>query len=169
MSHNERLSATAQSIRAAEQRFLAALDALEADAARKRPDDGGWSPAQIAWHVAQTNEVLAAVITGALPMAQPAAPDFKETEWSAMTIPARIKTMPQLEPPDAVSTQEVIDKYKASVKLVLAAVESMPEERAGQVLSMPFGTLSMYQVGEFVFRHTERHRAQIDRCVQANA
>ena len=167
--HQDRVRAVSEQIKAAEERLIAQLESIDEAVATKRPADNGWSPAQVGWHIGHTNEMLAAIMTGAIPMAQPAPADFREQEWGSMAIPAKIQTMPQLEPPAEVTRAEAIEKIRNAGKMVTSAFGTLPENRAGQVVSLPFGTLSMYQVGEFVAKHADRHLAQIKRCIATTA
>ena len=81
MTHSDRLDAIVSSFEEAMARFTARLESASAVDAERPREDGGWSAAQIAWHVAAVNRSFAAIIDGSFPVAKPAAADFLERTW----------------------------------------------------------------------------------------
>jgi hypothetical protein len=146
--------------------FSRTLEALEEEAAVRTPAAGGWSPAQIGWHVGVTNEMLSAILTGELPRAEIAPEDFQEQPWDSMTIPDRIQTFPQLEPPADVDLKTAVNKLAGSAATLIESLRTVSHERARHyIVKMSFGTLSLYQVGEFAAAHIDRHHRQLQRAL----
>ena len=78
---------------AAQNSLAAKLRDLPAHVAEERDDIDAWTAAQIGWHVATTNDWIAGVLIGTTPMAEPAAPGFRET-LHMHPLPQRVKTAP---------------------------------------------------------------------------
>jgi DinB superfamily len=134
-------------------------------AAEHRPDPESWGAAQIGCHVALTNEWIAAVLTGATPMAQPAPAGFTE-RFDPSAVPAKIKTFPSLEPPHPVSRDAALERLRASGQHMSKAIASLtPERGRGYTVTLPFGTLSLYELADFGAAHVTRHCGQLERAV----
>jgi hypothetical protein len=150
---------------AAQNLLAAKLRDVPADLAEVRPDLDAWSAAQIGWHVAATNEWIAGVLIGTTPMAEPAAPGFSET-LHAQSLPDKVKTFPALEPPAIVGRDSALEKLRASGQQVSKAIASLtPERGAGYTVTLPYGTMSLFELADFGSGHVARHIAQIDRTV----
>lgn len=153
-------------------RFNAAHNALalrlrdcHASAAEERPEDGSWSCAQIGWHVAKTNEWIAAVLTGADGAAKAAPHGFKES-FDVAALPAKIKTSPTLEPPGIVGRDLALERLRASGQHMSKAIASLtPDRGANYCVTLPFGTLSLFELAEFAAGHVGRHAKQLDRVM----
>jgi hypothetical protein len=151
---------------AAHHDLVSCLRDLSAQAAEHEPADNGWSPAQIGCHVAITNEWLAGVLLGTIPMAQPAAPGFTES-FDPKSVAAKVKTFPTLEPPAVVSLEAALERLRTSGQHVSKAIASLtPERGAGYCVTLPFGTVSLFELAEFTASHVSRHVAQVERTVQ---
>lgn len=138
-------------------------------AAEHKPDAESWSAAQIGSHVALTNEWIAGVLTGATPMAQPAPAGFAE-RFNPAGLPAKVKTFPTLEPPDPVSRDAALERLRASGQHMSKAIASlMPERGAGYTITLPYGTLSLFELADFGAAHVTRHCSQLDRAVAKTA
>jgi uncharacterized damage-inducible protein DinB len=140
------------------------LRELPPESAEKRPGSEAWSAAQIAFHVAATNEWIAGVLDGSTPMAQPAAAGFTES-FNPRSIPAKVKTFPSLEPPAVVSAEVALDRLRASGHHLSKAIASLSAERGtGNCVTLPaFGTLSLFELADFTAAHVVRHITQIER------
>jgi uncharacterized damage-inducible protein DinB len=150
------------------ERFISTLAQLSEEAATKAPAEGGWNPAEIGWHVAVTNELLAGALTGAVPLAKPLPPEFTEDPSLFSKIPAKIQTFPQLEPPADVTPKSALEKLRSSSTTVVEGFQSLTEERAkAHIVAMPMGEMSMYQFADFTVAHVTRHQAQLDRTIAA--
>ena len=148
---------------AAHNALVGKLRELPPDTAEHQPSDDAWSPAQIACHVAITNEWIAGLLDGTTAMAQPAPPGFAET-FSARAIPGKLKTSPSLEPPAVVSCQAALEKLRASGHHMSRAIASLtPERGSGYCVALPFGTLSLFELADFTAFHVARHVGQIER------
>lgn len=161
-AHRDRIRAIAQELAAANQRLLDALGALDEQAATAGPADGGWNASMIGVHVAMTNEWIAAVLRGDAPGAEAPPAEFNES-WASVIIPEKVQTFPQLVPPLDARRSAALERLAASGALTAAALDALGEERAGMCVHLPFGTLSLYQLAEFVGRHSDRHLAQLQR------
>jgi hypothetical protein len=148
---------------AAHSSLVGKLRELPAETAEYRPADEAWSPAQIGYHVAVTNDWIAGVLDGSTPGAQPAPPGFTET-FNAKTLPARLKTFASLEPPSVVSAEVALEKLRAAGHRLSRAIASLTAERgSGQCVTLPFGTLSLFELAQFTTAHVVRHVGQVER------
>jgi hypothetical protein len=151
---------------AAHQSLASSLRDLSPQAAVQEPPDAGWSPAQIGCHVAITNEWIAGVLLGTTPMAQPAPPGFTES-FAPKAVPAKVKTFPTLEPPAVVSLEAALERLRTSgLKMSKAIASLTPERGSGYCVTLPFGTLSLFELAEFTAAHVTRHQAQLERTAQ---
>jgi hypothetical protein len=81
-------------------------------------------------------------------------------------VPGKVQTFEALQPPSEVNKGAAIEKLDAGFKTVIEAFRTMPEDRGHQIIKFPFGTLSMYQLGEFVVQHARRHLEQMRRAIK---
>lgn len=152
-------------LHAAHNALVGRLRELPPDAAEHRPSADRWSAAQIGFHVATTNEWIAGVLDGSTPMAQPAPAGFTES-FSPKALSAKIKTFPTLEPPAVVSAEVALEKLRASGHHLSQAIASLTAERgAGHCVTLPLGTLSLFELAEFSAAHVVRHVGQIERTI----
>lgn len=168
MTHAARIVDLSASFTGAMTRFMARVEAASAEALEKVPADGSWSAAQIAWHVAATNEALAGLIDGTIPHARPATAEFREAPWSAIAdkVPAKLDAPKQFHPPATVTAREVLSRLRASQGKVTTALAGLPEERAGYTVKSIVGTpITLYQVGTWAAAHVARHNAQAKRVL----
>jgi hypothetical protein len=129
------------------------------------PAGEGWNAAQIGCHVAMTNEWIADVLTGVAPAAQPAPEGFCEG-FDVRTLPPKLKTSARLEPPDVMGVEAAVERLRASGAHLSKAIASLSEERGLRYcVTLPFGTLSLFELAEFATSHIARHAAQVDRAV----
>ena len=99
-------------------------------------------------------------------MAQPAPAGFMET-FNPKALPAKIKTFPSLEPPAVVSAEVALERLRASGHHLSKAIASLSAERgAGHCVTLPFGTLSLFELADFTTAHVLRHISQIERTHQ---
>lgn len=166
VTHEDRIRKAVNAFEEANAHLVRMLEGLNEEAARRKPTDGGWSPAQVGYHVAVTNELFAGVLSGAVRMAQPAPAGFAEDPNVFAAVPEKLKTLPPLEPPETgVTRADAIAKLRAAQPSLVAAIASMSAGRAGgQVMQLPFGSITLYQAAEFLGAHTARHAGQIRRC-----
>ena len=148
---------------AAHHSLVAALRELSAQAAEHEPSGEGWSPAQIGCHVAIIDEWIAGVLLGTTPMAKPAPAGFVES-FNVNSLPARLKTSPTFEPPSVVSLEVALERLRSSGQHMSKAIASLtPERGANFCVTLPFGTLSLFELAEFTTGHLRRHVGQVER------
>jgi hypothetical protein len=168
MPDDARIQASIDLLVKATEHMAAVVSALPQTVATAQPTGGGWTPAQIAYHVGLTSEALfTPTFAGAAPFLEPAPEGFVET-FSFDTIPARVQTFPNLVPP-AVGTGEGVRKLREANSALAEAMRSMPAERLSQCAKLGFGTLSIQQMAEFAAGHVLRHQAQLDRILPGQA
>jgi DinB family protein len=147
--------------------FVATLEALDDESASRPSPDGGWSPAQVAWHVAESNRLMAAVMLGDLPGAR-RTDGFVEDAAAFARIPARTETtIPALDPPARVTRDDALTKLRWSVTPMLKAIETLtPDRGANYTVKFPFGVINLYQCADFAGAHVGRHQKQLERCLE---
>src|SRR4051794_29675492 len=142
---------------AAQSAIVGRLREMPAGVAETAPADDAWTPAQIGWHVALTHDLIAGVLLGSVPMAQPAAPGFKE-RFDGSAMPAKLKNPPPLDPPAVVGRDSALEKLRASGQQLTKAMASLtPARGSGYTVALPFGTLSLFELAEFAAGHVTRH------------
>lgn len=162
----DRVTTILARFQSAQNAIVGKLRELPPESAEHRPAAEAWSAAQIGFHVATTNEWIAGVLNGSTPMAQPAPAGFAET-FSPKSLPAKIKTSPSLEPPAVVSAEVALERLRASGHNLSKAIASLSTERgASHCVTLPFGTLSLFELADFTTAHVLRHISQIERSHQ---
>lgn len=118
--------------------------------------------------MAVTTEFLAGALSGSnASMLVPKAEGFQEV-LATLQIPAKAKTFPMLEPPAAAIRAESVRRLRASEDTFAKALQAMTPERCGtQCVQLPFGVLSLYEIGEFAAAHVVRHSGQVPRTQAA--
>lgn len=164
-THQERIRKISDDASAAEQRLIDALNALPEEHTQVAPE-GAWHAAQICSHVALTNNFITAVLRGELPISQPAPDGFVE-DWGKLTIPDRITTFPQLEPAPATTREQAVAQLREAGSNFKRAFAALDEATANRCVNLPFGTINLYQLGEFCAGHSDRHLGQLTRTHQA--
>lgn len=145
-------------------RFLARFDTTTPEEAVAVPSTGGWTAAQIAAHVAALNRVLSAIVSGRIDRATPPPAEFAERGWNdvAAGLTGRLQAPPSVTPPQTVTRAEAREAFEVSRALVLTAFAALDETRARYVFSDPrTGTISLYQIGDWLTAHVARHNAQL--------
>jgi hypothetical protein len=168
--HYARLHHLRESFAEANERFVTRLRNAGEDEVRRVPEGGGWSAAQIGWHVAKVTTRFAGLISGDLPGAQPLAADFREREWSSIVsgIPDRLQAPGAFEPPPTVTRTDAIAALEAAgVRMARAFDTITPERGAGHGISSAIvgGTITVYQIGEWATAHVIRHNRQAKRVL----
>jgi uncharacterized damage-inducible protein DinB len=169
-THTDRMERLRRAYDEAHRRFVARLEGASAEAAESTPADGGWSAAQIGWHVAAVDAAFADLIAGARP-SQTLPEDFRERTWPeiAASMPRRLEASRAVTPPSAVRRDEVLQALAASAGRLHAAFGSLTPDRGSRYgVSHPVvGTVTLYQIGEWATAHTIRHNAQAKRILGA--
>jgi hypothetical protein len=168
MTHTARIAELTAAFNDSMARILARLDAASSDQLAHAPATGGWSAAQIAWHVGATNEAFAGLIDGSTPTAKPAPEGFAEMPWSevATRVPAKLEAPARFHPPAGVTKADALSKLRASQQRIINALAGLEESRAVLTVKSIVGTpISLYQVGNWAAAHVARHNAQVKRLL----
>ena len=164
-AHRARIGHIREAFAEANERFVARLRAADDSAAQQAPDHGGWSAAQIGWHVAKVTTRFAGLMSGDLPGAQPLGADFAERPWPSIVpaIPGRLQAPASVQPPPSVTRMEAIAALEASGMAMARALDVVtPERGGGHGINSPIvgGAINLYQVGEWATAHVIRHNKQ---------
>ena len=166
--HLSRVRHLREAFASANERLVKRLREAE-DHAVERAPEGGWSAAQIGWHVAAVNTRFAALIAGDVPAAKPLPDDFVEKPWAAIAgeIPEKLQAPSAALPPAVVHKRDAISALEASGLKMARAFDSLTPERGARIgVSNPIvGTINLYQVGEWAAAHVARHNAQAKRVL----
>jgi uncharacterized damage-inducible protein DinB len=158
-----------QAYREAHARFVTRLREASEDAVHRVPPDGGWSAAQIGWHVAAVDASFAAVLSGEVPAAQPLGEDTVVRPWPeiAASMPAKIEAGKRVQPPPDARREDVLRRLNESAEKLDAALAGLSaERRAGFAIRHPVvGTVALSQIGEWATAHVIRHNAQAKRVL----
>jgi hypothetical protein len=168
--HLERVRHIRESFAEANERLVARLRRADHAAAERGAEGGGWSAAQIGWHVAAVTTRFASLMSGDAAGVQPLPPDFAERDWTVIggTIPSKLQAPRSFEPPARVTRDEAVAALEASgLRLARALDRVTPERGAGFGLSSPIvgGTITVYQIGEWATAHVIRHNRQAKRAL----
>jgi hypothetical protein len=166
--HVARLNHLREAFAEANGRLVARLRRATDDAAMVEVE-GGWSAAQIGWHVATVTTRFAGLISGEISGAQPLAADFRERPWEeiASSIPERASAPSAVKPPARVRRADAIDAREASAAKMALAFDVLTLERGrGQGITNPMvGTINVYQIAEWATAHVKRHNRQAKRAL----
>ena len=164
MLHAERIADLTARFDEAMARFTSRVNGASA-AAERAPEGGGWSVAQVAWHVGVVNEAFAGFIDGSTDRAKPAPDGHAEIPWTELrkSVPAKLDAPERFQPPSVVTLSDAAAKLAASGERMRAALSGLGPERATWVMSSMFGSITLYQVGEWAIAHVIRHNAQAKR------
>jgi hypothetical protein len=128
-----------------------------------QPEQGSWSASQIVCHVAMANDWAAGVILGATPLAQKADAGFRES-LNPIDVP-RQKTFP-LPAPAVIGSEAALDRLRSSGHRMSKAIASLtPERGAGYCVTLPFGTISLFELAELTTAHVTRHTDQVEKAL----
>jgi hypothetical protein len=95
--------------------------------------------------------------------AQPVPPGFAE-HVGPLSIP-RQKTFP-LPPPAVVGCEAALEKLRTSGHNVSRAIASLtPERGASFCVTLPFGTISLFELADLTAIHVARHTMQVERAL----
>ena len=170
-THAELIERSRRSYREAHDRFVTRLRQASDAAVHRAPADGGWSAAQIGWHVAAVDGQFAEIVSGARPVAQPLGADAAETPWAQIVagLPNKIEAGKRVQPPADVRREAVLEMLSQSAEKLDAALAALDEARgAGYAITHPaIGTITLRQFGEWATSHTIRHNAQAKRVLGA--
>jgi uncharacterized damage-inducible protein DinB len=168
-THYDLIARTRQSYREAHERFVKRLREAPQDAVHCAAPDGGWSAAQIGWHVAAVDGQFADIVSGARAVAQPLGAGVTERPWSEVVagIPQRIEAGKRVQPPPEARRDAVLELLAASAAKLDAALAALDEERGSRyaITHPAIGIVTLRQFGEWATAHTIRHNAQAKRVL----
>lgn len=168
-THAEQIARMRQAYREAHGRFVTRLRDAPADLVERVPGDGGWSAAQIGWHVATVDARFAGLVSGERPGAQRLADDVTVRSWPeiAAATPSKLEAPAPTIPPPGARRDEVLDLLAGSAAKMDAALAGLDEERGLHfaVTHPVLGTVSLAQIGDWAAAHTIRHNAQAKRVL----
>jgi uncharacterized damage-inducible protein DinB len=168
-THAELIARSRRAYRDAHDRLVTRLRSAPEDAVHRAPPDGGWSAAQIGWHVAAVDGQFADLVSGARPGAQPIAEGAGEAPWADIVsgIPQRIEAGKRVQPPPDARRDAVLVLLEESAAKLDAALAALEEERGATfaVTHPAIGVITLRQFGEWATAHTIRHNAQAKRAL----
>jgi hypothetical protein len=167
--HLARIHQLREEFASANERLVKRLRASDYHVAERVPADGGWTAAQVGWHVATVNSRFAALIAGDIPAAKPLPADFREKPWKAIAaeLPEKIQASAAAMPPPRVTRHDAVAMLEASAVKMARAFDTLTPERGARigVTNQLVGTINLYQVGEWAASHVARHDAQAQRAL----
>jgi hypothetical protein len=169
--HYARLRHLRESFAEANVRLVTRLRGVDEHAAQRVPEGGGWTAAQIGWHVAKVTTRFAGLLSGDLPGAQVLPADFRERDWATIVapqVPAGLKASPAFEPPAHVTRDAAVAALEASGIRMAQAFDALTIERGtrhGITSPIVGGSINLYQVGEWATAHVIRHNRQAKRAL----
>jgi hypothetical protein len=168
-THTERIARQRAAYREAHDRFVKRLREAPVEAVERMPAGGGWSAAQIGWHVAAVDASFAGLVSGQQPGAQPLPDGVPEKAWAEIvkTIPDKLEAGKRVQPPPSVRRDEALAALGDAAGKLDAALASLEAERAARyaVTHPPVGTVTLGQIGDWAVAHTIRHNAQAKRVL----
>ena len=169
MSHSEKMARVRQAYKEAHARLVKRLSDAPADAVERAPESGGWSVAQIGWHVAAVDTSFAGLISGDLPGAKELPEGTAAKSWSDIVtaIPKKLEAGKRVQPPAAVSRDEVLQALAVAAEKMDAALAGLAEDRGSRyAIAHPVvGTVALADIGDWAVAHTIRHNAQAKRVL----
>jgi uncharacterized damage-inducible protein DinB len=167
-THADRIERMRRSYREAHDRLVMRLRSAPDDLVERAPADGGWSAAQIGWHVAIVDGLFADLVSGARP-SQALPEDFRERSWPAIVaaMPGTLEASAGSLPPASVTRDAALTALAASSQKLDAALEGLAEDRGSRfgVTHRAVGTVTLAQIGDWATAHTIRHNAQAKRVL----
>ena len=167
LTHDARIADLLTRLQETSDRFCARL---EAAGPRAEQAASGWTPAQIAVHVAMVNHSIAGVIAGSTPGAAPPADGFQERAWRDVVsqVPARNEAPPRFHPPERVALSDALQQFRASMAHLRTAMQTLAPDRARYCFTnRAVGMITLYQAGDFAIAHMIRHNQQAKRILES--
>jgi uncharacterized damage-inducible protein DinB len=168
-THKERIERTRAAYREAQARLVKRLRDAPVEAVERVPADGGWSAAQIGWHVAATDAWFAGAVSGDAPGAKPLPDGVEAKPWSEMAdaMPSKFEAGKAICPQGEVRRDDALKRLSEASARLDAALAGLPEERGLRyAITHPVvGTVTLSQVGDWATAHTIRHDAQAKRVL----
>lgn len=170
-THAELIARVRRSYRQAHERLVTRLREADDEAVHRAPEDGGWSAAQIGWHVAAVDASFAGLLSGERPGAQPLPDGAPERSWGEIlqAMPARIEAGKRVQPPPDARRDHVLKLLADASAKLDAALADLDEARGARyaITHPAIGTVCLRQFGDWATAHTIRHNAQAKRAIGA--
>jgi hypothetical protein len=167
-AHLTRVRHLRESFASANERLVARLRGAS-DEAAERHVEGGWTAAQIGWHVATVSTRFAAMIAGDMSGPQLLPAEFQERPWSeiAAAIPERLQAPVAAHPPPVVRRNDAVAALEASGMKMAHAFDALTSERGARmgITNAVVGTITVYQLAEWATAHIARHNKQAKRVL----
>ena len=167
----ERMDRVRAAYRHAHARLVKRLTDAAPEALERAPADGGWSAAQIGWHVAAVDASFAGLISGDLPGAKPLPEGETAKPWAEIlaAIPGKLEAGKRVQPPADVNRDDVLRRLDEAAAKMDAALAGLDAERGARyAITHPVvGTVCLADVGDWAIAHTIRHNAQAKRVLGA--
>jgi len=165
----EQVARTRAAYKEARERFAARLrNASDADV-HHVPAGGGWSAAQIGWHVAAVDASFASILASDSPVPKAIPAGETARTWTEVVagMPAKLEAGKRVSPPADASRDGVLASLDDSARKLDAALAALPEDRAsGFAITHPaLGTIALGLIGEWATAHVIRHNAQAKRVL----
>jgi uncharacterized damage-inducible protein DinB len=168
-SHADKIARVRAKYREAHARLVKRLTDAPVDAIERVPDGGGWSAAQIGWHVAAVDAAFAGFISGSVTGAKPLPEGTAAKPWSEIVsaIPDKLEAGKRVQPPPAPARDAVLAALDDAAAKIDAALAGLDEERGQRfAITHPVvGTVCLADVGDWAIAHTIRHNAQAKRVL----
>ena len=168
-SHSDRIARTRQAYREAHARLVKRLAEAPAEAVERVPAEGGWSAAQIGWHVAAVDTSFAGLVSGEQPGAKPLPDGVSETPWSEIVqgMPSKLEAGKRVQPPAGARKDDVLTALADSSAKLDAALAGLDADRGARfaITHPAIGTITLGQFGDWATAHTIRHNAQAKRVL----
>jgi uncharacterized damage-inducible protein DinB len=158
-------------LHATRKQFLDSVAGLSAAQWNFKPAPDVWSVAEVAEHIALSEDRLFELVTGTL-MKTPAEPNKKaDVKWTdEMILEKTIDRSHKAQAPEMLrpthkwaTQQELIDHFKQSRDRNIAYIENTEDDLRGHFLANPaFGLMDGYQWLLFISAHSHRHTLQIE-------
>ena len=168
--HYARLHHLREAFAEANERLVTRLRNATDEDAERAPHGGGWSAAQIGWHVSRVTTRFAGLMSGDVDGAQRLPDGFLERPWDRIAdeVPAKLQAPGAFTPPGGVTRHDAIAALEASGVRMARALDVVTAERGASFgISSPIvgGTINVYQIGEWATAHVIRHNRQAKRVL----
>jgi hypothetical protein len=168
-THGELIARVRRSYREAHARLVKRLQEADDEAVHRTPADGGWSAAQIGWHVAAVDASFAGLLSGERPGAEPLPEGAHEKSWAEILqgMPAKIAAGKRVQPPPDARRDAVLQQLEEAAAKFDAALAGLDETRGSRyaITHPAIGTVCLRQFGDWATAHTIRHNAQAKRAL----
>lgn len=170
--HESHLARVRDEFHHAHGRLVARLKSVSPEIGARTPPGGGWSIAQIAWHVAAVDAVFAALLFGERP-SQELPADFRARPWPEIVggLPPKLEASGPAVPPPSVTLDEALSSLDLAAVKLDAALSTLTPDRGSRfgITHKVFGTVTLSQLGDWAVAHTIRHNAQAKRVINSLA